>query len=311
MIEEEGFDCHPRTLRRRGAEINARRHRKGKTKPISNKNKAIRKRWAEEHKEKTIRAFWQYVYFTDEVHLFSKELSHKTQFAFRTDGVEERLEDLVEEEQGDLDVVVHVAGGINYNGKGVFLTYNDPAEPAIAKPRKPSKPRKSMYESSEQFEERLKQFEASQPHEVEIQAKGNSMTQEFYKDNVLSHHIAFCEKLKKRLHHKIYLQEDNDPSHGTRSQKNVCRDARLASHLQNYVHPAQSPDLNPIEAIWAIIKQRLRGGRWKTVAEFKAAIEAEWKAVTLAQIRSRISEMPWRCSQVIKLEGRRVRSVMW
>jgi DDE superfamily endonuclease len=42
------------------------------------------------------------------------------------------------------------------------------------------------------------------------------------------------------------------------------RDAELALLL----HPAQSPDLNPIEPIWQIIKQRLRGKTWTTGSRF-------------------------------------------
>lgn len=311
MIEKECWDVTTRTVQRVAHEIHASRRPKGKTKAISKKNKEIRRSWGESRRSRTIRHYWQFVYFTDEVHFNSIELSHKTQYAFRQDGIEERLEDLVEEEQGTLDVTLHYAGGINYNGKGVFMSYNDPAEPAISKPRKPAKPRKSKYETSEAFEERLKQFVAEQPHDIVIQTKGNSMTQEFYTNHVLNHHIEFCQELKKRLRHEIYLQEDNDGSHGTRSLKNVARDAKLRAHLQNYMHPAQSPDLNPIEPIWAIIKQRLRGGRWKTVTEFKASIEAEWQRITRKQIRNRIAEMVWRCYQVNKLEGRRVRSRKW
>ena len=77
------------------------------------------------------------------------------------------------------------------------------------------------------------------------------------------------------------------------------------------MHPAQSPDLNPTESIWQIIKQRIRDGRWQTVEEFKAAILREWNQITREEIRKRISEMPWRCRKVIELEGKRIRSNLW
>ena len=66
-----------------------------------------------------------------------------------------------------------------------------------------------------------------------------------------------------------------------------------------------------MEAIWNIIKQRLRGGSWKTVAEFKQAIVNEWDKITLQQIQSRIMEMPWRCSQIKHLNGARVKLEEW
>ncbi len=77
------------------------------------------------------------------------------------------------------------------------------------------------------------------------------------------------------------------------------------------IHPAQSPDLNPIEACWQIMKQRLRGGTWKTVEEFKAAIQAAWDSITLKEIRKRIREMRWRCKRIQELKGARIRSALW
>jgi hypothetical protein len=59
------------------------------------------------------------------------------------------------------------------------------------------------------------------------------------------------------------------------------------------------------------MKQRLRGGLWQTVAEFKQAIEAEFNRITRSQIRKRISEMRWRCERAIELKGARIRSKLW
>ena len=98
------------------------------------------------------------------------------------------------------------------------------------------------------------------------------MSQEFYAREILPNHIKEIEALEERLGHRIYLQEDGDPSHGNKSKKNPCFVLKECAGLLILIHPAQSPDLNPIEGIWLIIKQRLRGGSWKTVAEFKEAI---------------------------------------
>jgi hypothetical protein len=50
------------------------------------------------------------------------------------------------------------------------------------------------------------------------------------------------------------LQEDNDPSHGTRSLNNIAMNLRSVSWLPSINHPPQSGDLNSIEAIWLILK---------------------------------------------------------
>ncbi|KAI2665187.1 Transposable element Tcb1 transposase [Labeo rohita] len=44
--------------------------------------------------------------------------------------------------------------------------------------------------------------------------------------------------------------------------------------------PANSPDLNPIENLWDIVKRKLRDARPNTLDELKAAIEASWASIT-------------------------------
>jgi hypothetical protein len=137
------------------------------------------------------------------------------------------------------------------------------------------------------------------------------MSQEFYAREVLPKHIEEYLALQEKYSRPIYLQEDGDPSHGNRLTDNPCYCLKKDSDLRILVHPAQSPDLNPIEACWQILKQRLRGEYWRTVAEFKETIQREWDRITIAQIRRRISKMPWRCKKVQELKGKRVRSSIW
>jgi transposase len=137
------------------------------------------------------------------------------------------------------------------------------------------------------------------------------MTQKFYTKHVLSQHIKHLNWLKAKYGRDFLFLEDNNPSHGTRTSNNIAAKAKQDAHLQILPHPPQSPDLNPIESIWQIMKQRLRGGSWQTVAEFKQAIEAEFNRITRSQIRKRISEIRWRCERVIELKGARIRSKLW
>jgi hypothetical protein len=117
--------------------------------------------------------------------------------------------------------------------------------------------------------------------------------------------------LEEHFHHCFWLQEDGDSSHENKSTNNLYYRIKRAADLRIFLHPTQSPDLNPIEACWQIMKQRLRGRTWKTVAEFKAAIQAAWDLITIEEIRKRISEMPKRCKNVQRLGGRRIRSDLW
>ncbi|KAF1991727.1 hypothetical protein K402DRAFT_389109 [Aulographum hederae CBS 113979] len=214
----------------------------------------------------------------------------------------------VHKESG-LNVTLHVAAGVSYDHKGPLIFYKDPKEPS-EKVRKPPPPRKTMYETPEAFADRVKVYKDSQPREEPI-PKGNCMTQVFYTENILPLHIREIEMLEARYKHRFRLQEDGDSSHGNRSKNNPAARLKCAADLLIHIHPAQSPDLNPIEACWMILKKRLRGRKWSTVAQFKADILAEWDKITIAQIRRRIREMPDRCLKVQASGGERIKSTLW
>ena len=76
------------------------------------------------------------------------------------------------------------------------------------------------------------------------------MNQVFYAEYILSHHIKHIKWLEAKKKNKFWFQEDNDPSHGTRSENNVAARAKRNAHIKILLHPAQLPDLNPIESIW-------------------------------------------------------------
>ena len=289
----------------------ARRYKKPYTSEISKKNRKERVEYGEEHQNKTISAFWQWIYFTDEAHFNSKDLATKAEYSLRRPGSKARLSRLKERVESGLNVTLHVAAGISYNNKGYLIFYHDPEDPGEVRQRRAPYPRKSSVETEAEYRQKVEDWRASQPHIPEVKGGGNSMTQKYYAEHVLPKHIEAVQCLEQRYRRKIWLQEDNDRSHGTRSTNNPAWRLKNASRIWILRHPAQSPDLNPIESIWQIIKSRLRGGRWQSIADFKAAIIREWRRISQAQIRRRISEMPWRCKMLAELKGARIRSKLW
>jgi len=67
-----------------------------------------------------------------------------------------------------------------------------------------------------------------------------------YTEQLLPKYIN-ATKRHEFLYGRGILQEDNDPSHGTRSHNNLARQAKEQAKIETLLHPAQSPDLNAAE----------------------------------------------------------------
>jgi hypothetical protein len=164
------------------------------------------------------------------------------------------------------------------------------------------------------FQDRLQQWEehlASLPPDHLIIPKGNSMTLRYYHDTVLPVYLNAIQQKRLETGLDYYLQEDNDPSHGTRGPSNIAKDLKERNWIVSIVHPAQSPDLNPIEGIWNILKQRLRYEQWQTLEECKEVLQRLWSEISQSEIRKRINEMPNRCKQLAKGQTGPIRSKLW
>ena len=102
------------------------------------------------------------------------------------------------------------------------------------------------------------------------------------------------------------LVEDNDGPHGTKD-KRLNKVKALKAHLgiQWEMNPSNSPDLNPIETIWRIIKQRLKSrGVIFEEAILRRAIQEEWDKITIKEINKAISTMPDRVAALNERNGR-------
>ena len=70
------------------------------------------------------------------------------------------------------------------------------------------------------------------------------------------------------------FQEDGDPKHQSKITKKWKRKEGL-KFLENW--PANSPDLNPIENLWSILKRRVGAIKPATVEEAKRILGQEWR----------------------------------
>ena len=175
----------------------------------------------------------------------------------------------------------------------------------------PPKPRRRpTTESEAEFQARLQDWEAQRPHKVDVKPQGNAMTQKYYTERLLPVYIEAIHNARLQRAESWLLQEDGDPSHGMRKE-GLAAKLKQDNWITNLKHPAQSPDLNPIEAIWNIIKQRLRRRIFHSEEEIKEALQEEWSKITMTEIRKRITQMPARCRRLIRNGGRPIKEALW
>ncbi|KAI2644721.1 Transposable element Tcb1 transposase [Labeo rohita] len=99
------------------------------------------------------------------------------------------------------------------------------------------------------------------------------------------------------------FQHDLAPAHSAKTTGKWFTDHGIT--VLNW--PANSPDLNPIENLWDIVKRKLRDARPNTLDELKAAIEASWASITPQQCHRLIASMPRRIEAVISAKGFRTK----
>ena len=99
----------------------------------------------------------------------------------------------------------------------------------------------------------------------------------------------------------ILLVEDNAPAH----QAKIINKFKKDYFIRTLDWPSNSPDLNPIENIWNLLKNRLqaRQPRPQQLEEIKAAVVEEWNAISVEEIQKYVDSMPARIQEVISNNG--------
>ncbi len=92
------------------------------------------------------------------------------------------------------------------------------------------------------------------------------------------------------------FQQDFAPAHSAKTTSTWFKDHGIP--VLNW--PANSPDLNPIENLWGIVKRKMRYARPNNAEELKATIRATWALITPEQCHRLIDSMPRRIAAVIQ-----------
>lgn len=95
------------------------------------------------------------------------------------------------------------------------------------------------------------------------------------------------------------LQEDNDPKHRSRR----CVAWKDENRIQVLNWPSQSPDANPIENVWALMKNQLRGKPLFNNKALCRKLKQIWRSLPAEYAQNLVDSMPRRCKAILINNG--------
>jgi len=122
---------------------------------------------------------------------------------------------------------------------------------------------------------------------------------------------CYINVLKNALqpsYHKIFgdfdlrnrkFQQDNAPCY--KSKTTIRWMAKNGIKLLDWL--AQSPDLNPIEHLWSILKTKVRQHNITSNEHLKLVLKEEWDMISPEKCRKLVATMPKRITAVIQAKG--------
>ena len=95
----------------------------------------------------------------------------------------------------------------------------------------------------------------------------------------------------------IIFMDDNAPAHRAK----IVNEFKEQHFMTSLNWPSNSPDLNPIENLWNVLKTRLqaRNPRPRTLPDVKQAVIEEWDSITADEIDKYVDSMPEHIQAVV------------
>lgn len=131
-----------------------------------------------------------------------------------------------------------------------------------------------------------------------ILPKNTAMNAKWYL-NVLKDHLLPTIQ-EQSLGTNCFFQHDGAPCHTARMITKFLNDKNIEI-LKPW--PGNSPDLNPIENLWAIIKRAVDKQKPSNCEQLKELITQEWNNISAETIENLLKSMPKRIETVLKKKG--------
>ena len=112
----------------------------------------------------------------------------------------------------------------------------------------------------------------------------------------------YCEMLPQsmissfqKLGRRAVFQHDNDPKHTAKTLTALLK--RLMVKVMDW--PSMSLNLNPIEHLWGILKQKVEVCKVSNICQLCDVVMEEWKSIPVATCKALVNSMPRRVKAVL------------
>ena len=111
----------------------------------------------------------------------------------------------------------------------------------------------------------------------------------------------FFDRIEQQQICLMLVVEDGAPAHTSR----LAKSARLKLGITPLTHPLSSPDLNPIEPLWLLLKNRVADtpDASNSLENLWLAAQHAWEEITEEEIQRHTGKMPERVAQVQAAKG--------
>lgn len=122
----------------------------------------------------------------------------------------------------------------------------------------------------------------------------------------------YLKLLQSRRKEMLALYQNKGPWHFLQDGAPCHRPQRVANYINKYLtqetmpHPPQSPDMNAIEMVWAIVKRKVEKLRPNNKEQLKEAIKTAWDQIELKVLQSCIQHIPKAMDKIEKNKGQLV-----
>jgi len=115
----------------------------------------------------------------------------------------------------------------------------------------------------------------------------------------------YCDILKQnmipslwRLGRRAVIQHDNYPKHTSKTTTAMLKNLRV-----KVMDVSMSPDLNPIEHLWGILKLKVEERKVSNIHQLRDVVMEEWKRTPVATCEVLVNSMLKRVKAVLENNG--------